>query len=194
MLFRSELLELTIARLTAAGYIYIGMDHFALPTDELAIAREEGTLQRNFQGYSTHADCDLIGIGVSSIGKVHNTYSQSVKELSQYYARIDEGMLPIQRGYNLSEDDCLRREVILDLMCQGRIDFSKFEEHYGIDFVAYFADALDQLAEPVADGLVTFDDHELVLQPEGQLMLRNVAMAFDAYLGAEQKGNFSRTV
>lgn len=189
-----ELLELTIARLTAAGYIYIGMDHFALPTDELAIAREEGTLQRNFQGYSTHADCDLIGIGVSSIGKVHNTYSQSVKELSQYYARIDEGMLPIQRGYNLSEDDCLRREVILDLMCQGRIDFSKFEEHYGIDFVAYFADALDQLAEPVADGLVTFDDHELVLQPEGQLMLRNVAMAFDAYLGAEQKGNFSRTV
>lgn len=189
-----ELLELTIARLTGAGYVYIGMDHFALPTDELAIAREQGTLQRNFQGYSTHADCDLIGIGVSSIGKVSNTYSQSVKELSQYYARIDEGLLPIQRGYNLSEDDCLRREVILDLMCQERIDFRKFEDHYGIDFVAYFADALDQLAEPVADGLVTFDDRELLLLPEGQLMLRNVAMAFDAYLGVEQKGNFSRTV
>lgn len=189
-----ELLELTIARLTAAGYIYIGMDHFALPEDELAIAREQGTLQRNFQGYSTHADCDLIGIGVSSIGKVGNTYSQSVKELSQYYARIDQDLLPIQRGYNLSEDDCLRREVILDLMCQGRIDFRKFEDHYGIDFVAYFADALDQLAEPVADGLVTFDDRELILQPEGQLMLRNVAMVFDAYLGVEQKGNFSRTV
>ena len=189
-----ELLELTIARLTAAGYIYIGMDHFALPEDELAIAREQGTLQRNFQGYSTHADCDLIGIGVSSIGKVGNTYSQSVKELSQYYARIDQDLLPIQRGYNLSEDDCLRREVILDLMCQGRIDFRKFEDHYGIDFVAYFADALDQLAEPVADGLVTFDDRELILQPEGQLMLRNVAMVFDAYLGVEQKGSFSRTV
>src|SRR5690606_10039740 len=123
-----------------------------------------------------------------------NTYSQSVKELSQYYARIDAGMLPIHRGYTLSEDDCLRREVILDLMCQGRIDFAKFEDHYGIDFQAYFADALEQLAEPVADGLVAIGDRELLLLPEGQLMLRNVAMAFDAYLGAEQKGNFSRTV
>lgn len=189
-----ELLELTIERLTGAGYVYIGMDHFALPDDELALARENGTLQRNFQGYSTHADCDLIGIGVSSIGKVDNTYSQSVKELSQYYARIDAGLLPIHRGYTLSEDDCLRREVILDLMCQGRIDFGKFEDHYGIDFQAYFADALEQLAEPVADGLVAISDRELLLLPEGQLMLRNVAMAFDAYLGGEQKGNFSRTV
>ncbi|MEJ6654766.1 MAG: coproporphyrinogen III oxidase, partial [Pseudomonas sp.] len=189
-----ELLELTIERLTSAGYIYIGMDHFALPDDELALARENGTLQRNFQGYSTHADCDLIGIGVSSIGKVGDSYSQSVKELSQYYARLDSDMLPIHRGYNLSEDDTLRREVILDLMCQGRIDFRKFEAHYGIDFKGYFADALDQLAEPVADGLVAINDQELLLLPEGQLMLRNVAMAFDAYLGAEQKGNFSRTV
>ena len=189
-----ELLELTIARLTAAGYVYIGMDHFALPDDELALARESGTLQRNFQGYSTHADCDLIGIGVSSIGKVHNTYSQSVKELSQYYARIDAGMLPIQRGYTLTEDDQLRREVILDLMCQERIDFAKFEQGYGTDFKSYFADALEQLAEPVADGLVTIEDDAVVLQPDGKLMLRNVAMAFDAYLGGEQKGRFSRTV
>ena len=190
-----ELLELTIARLTAAGYIYIGMDHFALPDDELALARANGTLQRNFQGYSTHADCDLIGIGVSSIGKVHNTYSQSVKELSQYYARIDADMLPIMRGYTLSEDDLLRREVILDLMCQERIDFGKFEQRYGINFNDYFADALEQLAEPVADGLVAIREQELVLLPEGKLMLRNVAMAFDAYLGGgEQKGRFSRTV
>src|SRR5690554_2244004 len=189
-----ELLELTIARLTAAGYVYIGMDHFALPDDELVLARENGTLQRNFQGYSTHADCDLIGIGVSSIGKVGDSYSQNVKETAQYYARLDSGMLPIHRGYNLSEDDVLRREVILDLMCQGRIDFCKFEDHYGIDFKSYFADALDQLAEPVADGLVAIEDNELLLLPEGQLMLRNVAMAFDAYLGAAQKGNFSRTV
>ena len=189
-----ELLELTIERLTSAGYIYIGMDHFALPEDELVLARENGTLQRNFQGYSTHADCDLIGIGVSSIGKVGDSHSQSVKELSQYYARLDSHMLPIHRGYNLSEDDRLRREVILDLMCQGRIDFRKFEEYYGIDFAGYFADALDQLAEPIADGLVAINDQELLLLPEGQLMLRNVAMAFDAYLGVEQKGNFSRTV
>lgn len=189
-----ELLELTIARLTDAGYVYIGMDHFALPDDELALARESGTLQRNFQGYSTHADCDLIGIGVSSIAKVHNTYSQSVKELSQYYARIDADLLPIQRGYSLTEDDQLRREVILDLMCQERIDFAKFEQRYGIDFKSYFADALAQLAEPVADGLVVIDEDAVVLQPEGKLMLRNVAMAFDAYLGGEQKGRFSRTV
>ena len=189
-----ELLELTIARLTAAGYIYIGMDHFALPDDELALARENGTLQRNFEGYSTHADCDLICIGVSSIAKVHNTYSQSVKELSQYYARIDADMLPIQRGYTLTEDDQLRREVILDLMCQERIDFARFEQRYDIDFKAYFADALEQLAELVADGLVAIHDDAVVLQPEGKLMLRNVAMVFDAYLGAEQKGRFSRTV
>src|SRR5690606_40538059 len=118
-----ELLELTIARLTAAGYVYIGMDHFALPDDELVLARENGTLQRNFQGYSTHADCDLIGIGVSSIGKVHNTYSQSGKELSRYYARLNEGLLPIQRGYTRTEADRLRRGVILDLMCQERAVF-----------------------------------------------------------------------
>src|SRR5690606_40570846 len=170
------------------------MDRLALPDHELAIPRENGTLQRHFQGYSTHAACDLLGIGVSSIGKVHNTYSQSVKELSQYYARIDADLLPIMRGYTLSEDDQLRREVILDLMCQERIDFARFEERYGIDFRSYFADALEQLAEPVADGLVAIHDDEVVLLPEGKLMLRNVAMAFDAYLGAKQKGNFSRTV
>ncbi|MBP6709099.1 MAG: oxygen-independent coproporphyrinogen III oxidase, partial [Candidatus Accumulibacter sp.] len=149
-----ELLELTIARLTAAGYVYIGMDHFALPDDELVIAREKGTLQRNFQGYSTHAQCDLIGLGVSSIGMVADSYSQSVKELSQYYARIDQGLLPVHRGYRLNDDDRLRREVIVDLMCHGRIDFAKIEANHAIVFREYFAEALEKLAEPVADGLV----------------------------------------
>ena len=189
-----ELLELTIARLTVAGYVYIGMDHFALPDDELVIAREKGTLQRNFQGYSTHAQCDLIGLGVSSIGMVADSYSQNVKELSQYYARIDQGLLPVHRGYRLNDDDRLRREVIVDLMCHGRIDFAKIEANHGIVFRDYFAEALEKLAEPVADGLVQISDTAVILLPQGQLMMRNVAMAFDAYLGGEQKGRFSRTV
>ena len=189
-----ELLELTIARLTAAGYVYIGMDHFALPDDELVIAREKGTLQRNFQGYSTHAQCDLIGLGVSSIGMVADSYSQSVKEPSQYYARIDQGLLPVHRGYRLNDDDRLRREVIVDLMCHGRIDFAKIEANHAIVFREYFAEALEKLAEPVADGLVQITDTAVILLPQGQLMMRNVAMAFDAYLGGEQKGRFSRTV
>lgn len=189
-----ELLELTIRRLTEAGYVYIGMDHFALPDDELALARANGTLQRNFQGYSTHADCDLIGLGVSSIGKVGDSYSQSVKELSQYYARLNEGLLPVHRGYRLSADDRLRREVITDLMCHGRVDFAKIEANHGIDFAKYFAESLAKLAEQVADGLVEIHADALLLLPQGQLMMRSVAMAFDAYLGGEQKGRFSRTV
>src|SRR5690606_28211932 len=122
-----ELLELTIARLTAAGYVYIGMDHFALPDDELVVAREQGRLQRNFQGYSTHAECDLIGLGVSSIGKVGDTYSQNVKELSQYYAYLNKAELPLHRGYQLNTDDKLRRDVISALMCHNRIDIAAIE-------------------------------------------------------------------
>lgn len=189
-----ELLELTIHRLTEAGYVYIGMDHFALPDDELALARANGTLQRNFQGYSTHADCDLIGLGVSSIGKVGDSYSQSVKELSQYYARLDQGLLPVHRGYRLSADDLLRREVISDLMCHGRIDFGKYEARHGIRFTEYFVDALAQLDEHVSDRLLEIHPDALVLLPQGHLMMRSAAMAFDAYLGGEQKEQFSRTV
>ncbi|WP_434557337.1 oxygen-independent coproporphyrinogen III oxidase [Pseudomonas sp. Z4-20] len=189
-----ELLELTINRLTAAGYVYIGMDHFALPDDELVRARSRGTLQRNFQGYSTHADCDLIGLGVSSIGKVGDSYNQNVKELSQYYAWLDQGLLPVHRGYHLSDDDRLRREVISELMCHGRIDFGRIEAGHGIHFAEYFADALERLEELVGDGLLEKRGDSLVLLPQGQLMMRNVAMAFDAYLAGEQTVQYSRTV
>lgn len=189
-----ELLELTIRRLCSAGYVYIGMDHFALPEDELAQARINDTLQRNFQGYSTHADCDLIGLGVSSIGKVGDTYSQNVKELSQYYAHLNAGELPLQRGYQLNADDCLRRDVINTLMCHNRIDIATIEQQHGINFNEYFADALVQLQEQVADGLLTINDEAIVLLDQGNLMMRSVAMAFDAYLGAKQRGEFSRTV
>ncbi|MBS7326790.1 MAG: oxygen-independent coproporphyrinogen III oxidase [Thiopseudomonas sp.] len=189
-----ELLELTIQRLCSAGYVYIGMDHFALPDDELVLARNQGTLQRNFQGYSTHADCDIIGLGSSSIGKIADSYSQNVKELSLYYRMLREGKLPLHRGYELNDDDRIRRDVISALMCHEKVQVAAVEQAHGIIFQDYFADALEQLAEPVADGLVEITAAEIRLLPQGKLMMRNVAMAFDAYLGDRQKGNFSRTV
>ncbi|SHE34325.1 oxygen-independent coproporphyrinogen-3 oxidase [Modicisalibacter ilicicola DSM 19980] len=190
-----ELLELTIHHLQAAGYVYIGMDHFALPDDELTRARDNGTLQRNFQGYSTHADCDLIGLGVSAIGKVGDTYSQNAKVLSEYYARLDEDQLPIQRGYRLNDDDQLRRDVIHQLMCHGRVDFADIEAAHDIRFRDYFADALASLDELVADRLISLEKDALVLHSQGRLMMRNVAMAFDAYIAADSREKrFSRTV
>ncbi len=189
-----ELLELTIRRLTAAGYVYIGMDHFSLPGDELAMAQKNGSLQRNFQGYSTHADCDLIGLGITSIGKVGDSYSQNQKELPEYYAALDQGQLPIFRGYQLNKDDRIRQEIILSLMCHGHIDFGEVEQIHGIQFTDYFAEALASLDEAVRDGLVEISSSHLQLLPRGQLMLRNIAMAFDAYLGEKQQGRFSRTV
>ncbi|MFQ3789802.1 oxygen-independent coproporphyrinogen III oxidase [Halomonas sp. A29] len=188
-----ELLELTIRRLTAAGYVYIGMDHFALPDDELTLARENGTLQRNFQGYSTHADCDMIGLGITSIGKVGDSYSQNVKETAQYQARLEAGRLPVMRGYRLNDDDRLRRDVINALMCHGRIDFAAIEARHDIVFRDYFAEALGELKEMQADGLLSIQDGAIEVLPTGRLMMRNMAMAFDAYLKPNE-GRFSRTV
>ena len=188
-----ELLELTIRRLTAAGYVYIGMDHFALPEDELTLAKEKGTLQRNFQGYSTHADCDMIGLGITSIGKVGDSYSQNVKETAQYQARLEAGRLPVMRGYRLNDDDRLRRDVINTLMCHGRLDFAEFEARHDIVFGEYFAEALTQLQEMADDGLLTMEDSAIEVLPAGRLMMRNMAMAFDAYLKPNE-GRFSRTV
>src|SRR5690606_5909536 len=165
-----------------------------LPEDELSLAQANGTLQRNFQGYSTHADCDLIGLGVSSIGKVGDSYSQSVKLLSQYYARLDEGMLPVQRGYRLSDDDRLRRELIMELMCHGRVEFAKFEAGHGIVYSEYFADAPAQLDEFAPDGLLELPDDALVLLPQSHPTMRNLAMAFAASLGGEPTVRYSRTV
>ena len=188
-----ELLELTIRRLTAAGYVYIGMDHFALPEDELTLAKENGTLQRNFQGYSTHADCDMVGLGITSIGKVGDSYSQNVKETAQYQARLESGRLPVMRGYRLNDDDRLRRDVINTLMCHGRLDFAEIESRHDIVFNEYFADALAQLDEMERDGLVAIQANGLEVLPAGRLMMRNMAMAFDAYLKPNE-GRFPRTV
>ncbi len=188
-----ELLELTIRRLTEAGYVYIGMDHFALPEDELSLAKENGTLQRNFQGYSTHADCDLIGLGNTAIGKVGDSYSQNAKETAQYQARLEAGRLPVMRGYRLNADDQLRRDVINALMCHGRIDFAEIEAAHGISFYDTFASALAELAEMAGDGLLDIGDRHIIVRPGGRLMMRNMAMAFDAYLTPHEE-RYSRTV
>ena len=189
-----QLLELTINKLCAAGYIYIGMDHFALPDDELALAQANGTLQRNFQGYSTHADCDLVGLGVSAISKIGNTYSQNVKELSNYYQALKMQQLPLQRGYLLNDDDILRRTVINQLMCHNQIAINAIELKYNIDFNHYFSAAIKQLQEMVDDQLVKITDESISLLPKGNLMMRNIAMAFDSYLTVKRGSGFSRTV
>ena len=175
------------------GYVYIGMDHFALPEDPLAIAQSEGQLYRNFQGYSTHADCDIVGLGLSSIGQVGDSFSQNEKNLEEYYQRIDVGELPVIKGQLINEDDKLRRAVIMDLICHFELDFSKVESAFGIDFSQYFSDAFDALSEMHEDGLIKLDDHSITVMEKGKLLIRNICMVFDAYL-ASSKTKFSKTI
>jgi len=195
---RLAILERVIEKLTDAGYVYIGMDHFALPHDELAVAQRAGTLHRNFQGYSTQADCDLIGLGVSSIGKVGDVYAQNAKDMAGYAAAIDRGELAIARGVQLSTDDRLRRDIITEIMCQFSLRFDAFEAAYGIRFEAAFASELERLKSLEADGLVKVNHDGIDVLPAGRLLVRNVAMIFDRYLGGNLAGNakprFSRTI
>lgn len=190
------LLALAIEKLTAAGYIYIGMDHFALPDDELVIAQQNGVLQRNFQGYSTRPECDMIGLGMSSIGKIADSYSQNARDLHGYYAALDAGHLPVARGIALSADDRLRREIIQQVMCQGEVNFRAVAERWGVDVGRYFADALSRLGELAADGLVELEPDRLTVTPSGRLLLRVVAACFDAYrpqvIDAQER--FSRVI
>jgi oxygen-independent coproporphyrinogen-3 oxidase len=178
------LLGLTVETLTGAGYVYVGMDHFALPTDELVRAQLAGTLQRNFQGYSTHADCDLVALGVSSISKVGDSYAQNAKTLNEYYRMIDSGTLAIQRGVALTADDRVRREVIQRLMCAGILEFAAVEAVHHIRFEEYFRAELEKLVPLVADRLVEREGRTLRITPRGRLLVRNVAMVFDAHLPA----------
>jgi oxygen-independent coproporphyrinogen-3 oxidase len=180
-----DILQETIQRLTDAGYVYIGMDHFARPDDELALAQQSGTLYRNFQGYSTHADCDLIGVGVTSIGKVDNTYAQNRRGLEDYYADIDAGHLAVFRGIELSRDDEIRRDVITRLICNFELDVGAVESTWGLSFPDYFADSLERLAPMSADGLLELDAERIRILPRGRLLVRNICMAFDAYLAAK---------
>ena len=179
---RLQLLASTISKLVEAGYVYIGMDHFALPDDELSIAMQNGTLQRNFQGYSTCRETDLVGMGVSAIGKVGNSFVQNLKDIRDWQAAIDNGELPVWRGLSLSGEDRLRRGVISAIMCQGFVRFSDFEEKYGIDFNDHFALELDSLKPLEKDGLVKLSEGGIDVTPTGLLLLRAIAMKFDEYL------------
>jgi len=190
-----DILQMTIERLTAAGYVYIGMDHFARPDDELAKAQRNGTLYRNFQGYSTHADCDLIGLGVTSIGMVGSTYGQNVRTLEEYYSRIDAGELAVFRGIELSRDDRIRRDVITRLICHFALDFRAVEGRWEICFEDYFAPELEQLGAMREDGLLALDSFGIRVQPAGRLLIRNICMAFDHYLRERASGQrFSKVI
>jgi oxygen-independent coproporphyrinogen III oxidase len=180
-----DILQSTIERLTDAGYVYIGMDHFARPDDELALAQQAGTLYRNFQGYSTHADCDLIGIGVTSIGKIDNTYGQNRRGLEEYYADLDAGRLPVFRGIELTRDDLIRRDMITRLICHFELDIPSAEAAWDIRFDDYFADALMKLRDMAGDGLLELDERKVRILPRGRLLVRNICMTFDAYLATK---------
>jgi oxygen-independent coproporphyrinogen-3 oxidase len=190
-----EILHRTISKLTDAGYEYIGMDHFALPADELVLAQRKGELQRNFQGYSTHARCDLISLGVSAISHVHHCYSQNVKSVNRYCQLLEQGRLPVERGLELSDDDELRATVIETIMCHGRLQFGEVERQFGIDFDKYFADEVEALVPLERDGLVRLGPGGLEVTPAGRLLLRPVAMVFDRYLREQaSKTRFSKVI
>jgi oxygen-independent coproporphyrinogen-3 oxidase len=177
-----ELLRLAIEKLSAAGYCYIGMDHFALPEDNLAQAQASGTLHRNFMGYTTHADCDLIGFGVSAISHIGDSFSQNLRDLPGWEHALNEGRLPLWRGMSLSEDDVLRADAIQQLMCQGWIDVAGLERRNAIEFPEYFADAVKSLQPLAADGLVIVDPARIAATSRGRLLMRIIAMCFDRYL------------
>ena len=189
-----DILQMTVERLESAGYVYIGMDHFAKPDDELAIAQRKGQLYRNFQGYSTHAECDLVGLGVTSIGKVGNSYSQNVRTMDEYYQRIDAGHIPVFRGIELNDDDILRRDVITRLICNFELDKRDIESVYGIDFANYFSTELPELAQLQDDGLITSDDASIKVLPAGRFLIRNVCMVFDRYLRGAKERRFSKVI
>lgn len=182
------MLSLCIEKLTGAGYVYIGMDHFAKPTDDLAIAQQQGRLHRNFQGYSTHADTDLISCGVSAISAVGATYSQNVRTLDAYYDALDRNELPVSRGIRLSMDDALRRALIQKLMCQFEVSIPAIELAFPIAFDKYFEPELEQLRDMERDGLVTISPEWISVSMKGRLLIRNVAMVFDRYLAARAAG------
>ena len=189
------MLARSMASFIAAGYVYVGMDHFALPTDTLAIAKRQGRLHRNFQGYSTQPDCDLIGLGVSSIGRIGATYSQNAKTLEEYYDFLDQGHFPVVRGLALSRDDLLRRAVIMALMCQGQVSFESIELGYLVDFRKYFASEMEALKKLADQGLVKVDDSGIQVTDMGWFFVRAVAMVFDRYLQTDRtRAKFSKII
>jgi oxygen-independent coproporphyrinogen-3 oxidase len=189
-----EMLQRTIEQLTAAGYRYIGMDHFALPDDELAIAQEESTLQRNFQGYTTHGHCDLIGLGVSAISQIGDLYCQNNSDLNQYQNTLASAQLATSRGLLCNTDDRLRRAVIQQLICNFSLEFAQIEQAFNIDFRGYFGELWPQLRCMAKDGLIELDSESITVLPAGRLLVRSVCMIFDAYLAQHSRQRFSRVI
>ena len=189
-----EILQMVGQKLTAAGYVYIGMDHFAKPNDALAIAQREGKLYRNFQGYSTHSDCDLIGFGITSIGRVGDAYIQNVKELDEYEQLIKINKLPVYKGVTLDFDDQLRRAVITYIICHFELNFSSIEDAFSINFAEYFAKELTELAPMEIDGLITISATGIQVLSAGRLLIRNVCMVFDKYLLQKNQQQFSKVI
>ncbi len=188
------ILRLAIDEFTRAGYRYIGMDHFAKPDDLLCRAQDEGTLYRNFQGYTTHKGCDLFAFGVSSISQIGHSYSQNLKNIHDYEKAVLSDKLPVQRGILLSREDRLRHDVIMSLLCHFEIPFARFEKEYGIIFQEHFAGAFAALEAMRADGLLEWDKNKLRVTPLGRLLVRNICMPFDEYLAENPATKFSRTV
>ena len=190
-----EILQMAIEKLTAAGYVYIGMDHFALPEDELVQAQARGELHRNFQGYSTHGNCDLVGLGVSSIGKVCDVYSQNVKDVESYRRHIENDDLPVLRGLRLTEDDMIRRSLIQHLTCDFSLDIPAFEKRHRIDFPDYFDYEMKALEPMADDGLLTIDENNIQVTARGRLLIRNICMPFDVSLRKKKpEQRFSRVI
>ena len=189
-----EILQHVIRRLIGAGYVYIGMDHFAKPDDELAQAQRNGTLYRNFQGYSTHADCDLVAMGMTAIGKVGDSYSQNVKTLDEYYSALERDELPVFRGVHLNHDDLLRRTVINRLICNFTLNTVAIEDEFNVRFSEYFQPELKQLAVMQGDGLVRLRVDGIDVLPPGRLLIRNICMVFDHYLRQQTEQRFSRAI
>lgn len=190
-----DILHRTIDSLCGAGYVYIGMDHFALPEDELVLARKNGTLQRNFQGYSTHRECDLVALGVSAIGSIGNVFAQSSVTTMEYEALIENGQLPIRKGIAVDDDDLLRADVIQALMCYDELSFEEFSAKHDIDFRRYFAAEIERLQPLADDDLIELDQSGIVITQKGRLLLRSIAMVFDRYIDqAENDNRFSKAI
>ncbi|MEP6873310.1 MAG: oxygen-independent coproporphyrinogen III oxidase, partial [Burkholderiales bacterium] len=192
---RISMLGGAIAGFLSQDYCYIGMDHFALPGDSLAVAKREGRLHRNFQGYSTQPDCDLIALGVSSVGRVGAVYYQNAKTLPEYYESLRQRRLPVVRGYNLTADDELRRDVIMALMCQGRAEFEPIERAHGVRMAEYFEPELRTLRDMAVSGLVLLEEGALQVTASGWFLVRAVAMVFDKHLqSARERHRFSKVL
>ncbi|MDH5611669.1 MAG: oxygen-independent coproporphyrinogen III oxidase [Gammaproteobacteria bacterium] len=190
-----KILQLTIDKLQQAGYVYIGMDHFAKQSDDLTKAQQEGTLHRNFQGYSTHADCDTVAMGITAISSIGDNYSQNVRTIEDYKMHIEQGKIPVFRGIELESDDILRREIINQLMCNNKLDIERLEQRWGIEFKKYFASALPALQTMATDGLIIMDDQHIEITASGRLLARTICMEFDRYLKKDSlKQHFSKVI